>query len=114
MNSVADLVLKALRNAGREGLFAEELAQRLDIDHQVITSTIESMLAEGIVMQEQDVENPRYIVKAQLDEEAGHLSDLNGCPCFHCLRIDRCGIRQPYSPVLCRSIEEWVVSSESD
>ncbi|RDE17471.1 MAG: hypothetical protein C4K49_02655 [Candidatus Thorarchaeota archaeon] len=114
MNGVADLVLRALRDAGRGGLLAEELTQRLDIDYQVIMPTIENMLAEGIVVQEQEVENPRYFMKTQLDDEAGHLSDLNGCPCFHCLRIDRCGVRQPDSPVICRSLEEWVVSSESD
>jgi len=114
MSDVADLVLGALQAAGNEGLFVEELAHRLGIDYQAIITTIQRMVSEGLVMEEQDVENPRYFVKAGEEEGVGQrqLSDLNGCPCFHCLRIDRCGVRQPDSPVVCRSLEEWVISSE--
>jgi predicted transcriptional regulator len=113
MSDVHDLVLSTLQAAGGTGLFVEELAHRLGIDYQIIATTIQHMVSEGLVMQEQDAEKPRYFVKAT-EEEVGQrqLSDLNGCPCFHCLRIERCGVRQPDSPVICRSLEEWMISSE--
>ncbi|RDE13153.1 MAG: hypothetical protein C4K47_06530 [Candidatus Thorarchaeota archaeon] len=114
MSNVFDLVRSALQAAAGSGVFPDELAHRLGIEYQVVLEAIQHMVSEGTAMEEQHAEKPRYFIKATEEEVSqNQLSDLNGCPCFHCLRIERCGVRQPDSPVICRSLEEWVTISES-
>ena len=110
MNDDIDPILNALRDAGVNGLLIGELADRLGIDSQRITKTITTLMSEGRIMQKQELEKERYIIKTPVvdDAEPGALSDMNGCPCFHCLKIGRCGIRQPESPVTCKELEEWL------
>jgi hypothetical protein len=106
----ADQILKALSDAGEKGLLIEELADRLGIDKSTVTTMIETLMSEGLVMQKQELKEERYTMKIPVADEAepAGLSDMDGCPCFHCLKISRCGIRQPDSPVTCREIEDWM------
>ena len=110
MNDDTDQILSALRDAGENGLLIGELADRLGIDSQKITKTITTLMSEGRIMQKQELEKERYMIKTPVvdDAEPSALSDMNGCPCFHCLKIGRCGIRQPESPVTCRELEDWL------
>ena len=110
MNDDTDQILNALRDAGENGLLVGELADRLGIDSQQITKTITTLVSEGQIMQKQELEKERYMIKTTVvdDAESVSLSDMNGCPCFHCLKIGKCGIRQPDSPITCREIEEWL------
>ncbi|MFX1482276.1 MAG: winged helix-turn-helix transcriptional regulator [Promethearchaeota archaeon] len=109
MNDI-DQILNALRKAGETGLLIEELADRLGIDNKSVTTMIETLMSEGLVMQKPELEEERYMIKTPVNDdiELARLSDMNGCPCFHCLKIGRCGVRQPDSPVTCRDIEEWM------
>jgi len=109
MNDDNDQILKALGDAGENGLLIGELADRLGIDAQKIAKIITTLMAEGQIMQKQELEKERYLIKTPgvEDTESSVLSDMNGCPCFHCLKITRCGIRQPDSPVTCRVLEDW-------
>jgi hypothetical protein len=111
MNDV-DPILNALRDAGENGLLIGELADRLGIDNKTITTMIETLMSEGLVMQKQELKEERYTIKTPVadDAESMVLSDMDGCPCFHCLKISRCGVRQPDSPVTCREVEEWMES----
>lgn len=110
MNDDSDQILTALRDAGEKGLLIGELADRLGIDSQKITKTIITLMAEGRIMQKQELEKERFMIKTPVvdDAEPSVLTDMNGCPCFHCLKIGKCGIRQPDSPVTCRELEEWL------
>ena len=110
MNDDTDQILNALRDAGENGLLVGELADRLGIDSQKITKTIMTLMSEGRIMQKQELEKERYLIRTPVDDDAetSGLSDMNGCPCFHCLKIGRCGIRQPESPVTCKELEEWL------
>jgi hypothetical protein len=114
MNDDSDQIFNALSEAGENGLLIGELADRLGIDSQKITKIIITLMAEGRIMQKQELEKERYIIKTPVvdDAESSVLSDMNGCPCFHCLKIARCGIRQPDSPVTCRVLEEWFGTSQ--
>ncbi len=106
----SDQILNALRDAGENGLQIGELADRLGIDNETITTTIETLMSEGLVMQKQELKEERYTIRTAVadDVEPSSLSDMDGCPCFHCLKIGRCGVRQPDSPVTCRELEEWM------
>ena len=109
MNDV-DQILNALRDAGDNGLLIGELADRLGIDNETITTMIETLMSEERVMQKQELEEERYTIKVPVADDAEFtvLSDMDGCPCFHCLKIGRCGVRQPDSPVTCKEIEDWM------
>jgi len=106
----ADQILKALRDAGEKGLLIGELVDRLGIDKSTVTTMIETLMSEGLVMQKQELKEERYAMKLPVADDADPtgLTDMDGCPCFHCLKISRCGVRQPDSPVTCREIEEWM------
>ncbi|MGY5855395.1 MAG: hypothetical protein RTS72_02260 [Candidatus Thorarchaeota archaeon] len=110
MNDDSDQILTALRDAGENGLLIGELTDRLGIDSQKITETINTLMSEGRIMQKQELEKERFMIKTPVvdDAEPSGLSDMNGCPCFHCLKIGKCGIRQPDSPVSCKELEEWL------
>ncbi|NWF97068.1 MAG: hypothetical protein HXY34_13080 [Candidatus Thorarchaeota archaeon] len=111
--SVANSILNELRAVGSKGLLIRELTARLKLDQEQIVMTIKQLISEGMIMQKNDVEGTKYVISEAMTGGVDHgkLSDLNGCPCFHCLKISRCGIRQPDSPLSCRKLEEWVVDS---
>lgn len=115
MNDVVDLVLSTLRAAGDKGLLIDELVTNLKTNAEQIESTIAQLTSEGLVMLKQEQDEKRYTLSSQVgdDIELGSLSDLNGCPCFHCLKIGKCGVRQPDSPIVCRELEDWLLSPDS-
>ncbi|MFW9958852.1 MAG: hypothetical protein ACFFCT_12345 [Candidatus Odinarchaeota archaeon] len=110
MNGVSEQILNELKTADQAGLSVMDLKERLDISLEQIMSALTALMSEGKIMQKQEVENERYITRTALTEESepSCLNDMDGCPCFHCLRITKCGVRQPDSPVLCRELEEWM------
>ena len=110
MNDVVDRILSELKSAKKEGLGINELAEKLGIEIKQITSALTTMMSEGQIMQKQELENDKYLIKPTItdDSEPSGLTDMNGCPCFHCLRISKCGVRQPDTPVGCRELEEWL------
>lgn len=111
---MTDRILNALRAAGDSGLLIEELATGLGLEREIIIEELKWMMSEGLVMQKTELDETRFVVRESDSDEADHssISDLNGCPCFHCLKIVRCGVRQLDSPVLCRELDEWMMSVE--
>lgn len=105
-------IVRTLQAAGETGLRIDELATRLSTQPQEIEATISKLIEEGLVMQKQESDGERYVASGTLVDsgESAGLGDLNGCPCFHCLRISRCGVRQPDSPVQCRELEDWTLT----
>ncbi|MFW9799964.1 MAG: hypothetical protein ACFFD9_05990 [Candidatus Thorarchaeota archaeon] len=116
MNDVTDRILEALRAVGENGLVIDELKTGLGIDSRNLAKSIKRLKSQRLIkVQKQELKEERYVIRAEFSDEAepGSLSDMNGCPCFHCLRISKCGVRQPDSPVSCRSLEEWMLGSEA-
>ena len=109
MNDVTDQILSELKSAKTEGLCIDELAEKLGIDNKQITLALTALMSEGRIMQKQE-QDDKYVLKQTIteDSEPSGLTDMNGCPCFHCLRISKCGIRQPDSPADCSELEEWM------
>ena len=109
MNDAADRILSELKSAKKEGLGIVELTEKLGIDKKQITLALTTLVSEGRIMQKQEHDD-KYILKQTItdDSEPSGLTDMNGCPCFHCLRISKCGIRQPDSPADCNELEEWM------
>lgn len=110
MNDAIDSILSELKIAKQDGLGIDELTEKLGIKKKQITLALTTLMSEGRIMQKQELENDKYMIKPALtdDSEPSGLSDMNGCPCFHCLRISKCGIRQPDSPAECSELEEWM------
>ena len=109
MKDVADQILSELKSATAEGLSIGELTKRLGIEQKQITLALTALMSEGRIMQKQE-QDDKYVLKQTIteDSEPSGLTDMNGCPCFHCLRISKCGIRQPDSPADCAELEEWM------
>jgi hypothetical protein len=114
MNDVVDQVLTALRAAGETGLLITELVDRLGVGSKEVSLAITTLTSEGKIVQK-TAEDDRYMIRTPLsaESESGRLSDMDGCPCYHCLRIGRCGIRQPDSPVTCKEFEDWMASASA-
>ncbi|TFH10067.1 MAG: hypothetical protein E4H14_03225 [Candidatus Thorarchaeota archaeon] len=111
MNDAIDLILSEFKSSKKEGLSIDDLAEILGIDKKQITLALTTLMSEGRIMQKQENED-KYMMKPIItdDSEPSGLTDMNGCPCFHCLRISKCGIRQPDSPADCNELEEWMGS----
>jgi hypothetical protein len=117
MENVADQIMAAIEAAGNRGLLTSVLKNKLNLNSNTLTHTIEQLTSKGFIMQKQEAaEDRRLFISADFisEPETSHLSDLGGCPCFHCLKLSKCGARQPDSPVKCRDLEEWLntVSTE--
>ena len=111
MNDAIDSILSELKSA-KMGLGIDELIEKLGIDKKQITLALTTLVSEGRIMQKQE-QDDKYILKPTITDdsepsELSGLTDMNGCPCFHCLRISKCGIRQPDSPADCNELEEWM------
>ena len=109
MNDASDRIINELKSAKNNGLSIDELIEKLGIDNKQITLALTTLMSEGRIMQTQEHED-KFILKPAItdDGDPTGLSDMNGCPCFHCLRIGKCGIRQPDSPATCKELEEWM------
>jgi len=117
MENVADQIVAAIKAAGNRGLLTSVLKNTLSLNSNTLTKTIKQLTSKGFIMQKQETaEDRRLFISADFisEPETSHLSDLGGCPCFHCLKLSKCGARQPDSPVKCRDLEDWLnnVSSE--
>ena len=115
MNEVSTRIVSALRTAGNKGLLIDDITTSLEVDLATATNAIYELIKEKQVMEKSDANETRYFLQGAMGEEAeqGTLGDLNGCPCFHCLKISRCGVRQPDSPVTCKSVHEWIERTEA-
>ncbi|MHA1638417.1 MAG: hypothetical protein ACTSUO_05925 [Candidatus Thorarchaeota archaeon] len=116
MEDITDQILRALRETKGKGLVIDELSARLNVDDaQTLTTALKQLISEKKIMEKTDANDAKYFIKTALESEVEHgsLGDLNGCPCFHCLKISKCGIRQPESPASCRDLEDWILTSES-
>ena len=115
MKDISDQILNALSETKGKGLVIDELSARLNVDAETLTTTLKQLISEKKIMEKTDANDAKYFVKTALESEVEHgsLGDLNGCPCFHCLKISKCGIRQPDSPASCRELEDWILTSES-
>ncbi|MHA2423746.1 MAG: hypothetical protein ACXAEF_03105 [Candidatus Thorarchaeota archaeon] len=112
MKEESERIVSEISSAGQKGLLIDEIASKLDIDTKKIAKAIKQLLKEKRIK----MEDARYLLQQDSvgdEAEAGTVGDLNGCPCFHCLRISKCGVRQPDSPVKCRDIENWMATSET-
>lgn len=115
MKDISDRILNALSEASSKGLVIDELSANLDVDVETIIIALEKLISEKQILEKTDVNEAKYFLKTALEggAEQGSLGDLNGCPCFHCLKISRCGVRQPDSPVACREMEDWIVIADT-
>ena len=116
MKNLSEQITSALRAAGEKGMLIDELAHSLDIDLETIAKAVKQLITEKQVMEKSEAENKaRFFLGAAVGDETeqGIGGDLMGCPCYHCQKIAKCGIRQPDSPAACRDLENWMSSSES-
>lgn len=112
MKEVVNRIVSAISSAGNDGLHIDEITSLLDIDRKTAADAIEQLLKEKRIK----MEDARYLLQQDAlgdETEQGKVGDLNGCPCFHCGRIARCGIRQPDSPVKCKEMQIWMATSET-
>lgn len=112
MKEVSERIVSLLSSAGRRGLPIDEIASKLDIGTKTIEESIKKLLKENRIK----MEDTRYMLQQDAvgdEAEAGTVGDLNGCPCFHCGKLVRCGIRQPDSPVKCRDMINWMAASDT-
>jgi hypothetical protein len=111
MNELANQIIAALRAVGPKGLLIEELSEQLGVDEDHVAALLDELASEGLILQKQELKNEQPLIRAQIGEDADpkSLSDLHGCPCFHCVKISKCGLRQPDSPATCRDFEEWML-----
>lgn len=111
MEYVADQIVAAIKAAGNRGLLASVLKNELNLNEITLTKTLKELRRKGFIMQTKETaEDRRLFISADFisEPETSHLSDLGGCPCFHCLKLSKCGARQPDSPVKCRDLEDWL------
>ncbi|MHA1970254.1 MAG: hypothetical protein ACTSXE_00220, partial [Candidatus Thorarchaeota archaeon] len=62
MNDAIDSIISELKSANM-GLGIDELTEKLGIDKKQITLALTTLMSEGRIMQKQELENDKYMIK---------------------------------------------------
>jgi len=63
MNDAVDQILSELKSAQSDGLGIDELTEKLGINKKQITLALTTLMSEGRIMQKQELENDKYMIK---------------------------------------------------
>ena len=107
-------LIEAVKSTGKTGILEQDLIQNINFNKNSVFEVVDSLVAEGIFVRvaEENSDHMDYRIFYKdifLFEDS--FSDLNGCPCFHCPYLYKCGARQPHSPYTCPDLTFWIKSN---
>ena len=97
-----------LKEAGKRGLLLSELAKQLEQPATKVLKIVESLETNGQVEKKDEEHNGKSVLRLFWREEDSKWDTLQGCPCFSCTEIDKCGASQSISPWTCEKLNIWI------
>ena len=111
--SLDEKAYEIIKAAGKEGVLQSELWKILGISSREGARIIARLEKRGLIERKKVIHNGRrtYRVFAIVKSAPQIQWDtLNGCPCFTCHDIQRCGSGNPLSPEICEKLTKWLIS----
>ncbi|MHA1594505.1 MAG: MarR family transcriptional regulator [Candidatus Baldrarchaeia archaeon] len=110
--SLDEKAYEIIKAAGKEGILQSELWKKLGISSREGARIVSRLEKRGLIERKRVIHNGRrtYRVFALIKEESQIQWDtLEGCPCFTCHDLYRCGSGNPLSPELCEKMTKWLM-----
>ncbi|MHA1238720.1 MAG: helix-turn-helix transcriptional regulator [Candidatus Odinarchaeia archaeon] len=103
--------LHLIQRSGENGIFQSELWKELGTNSREGSRISIKLEEKGLIKRKKQLKNGRwtyilYPVKSKPIKLTWN--DLDGCPCFTCPDIAKCGIGQHISPITCEAQTAWL------
>ncbi|MDH5815884.1 MAG: hypothetical protein QE164_03720 [Candidatus Nezhaarchaeota archaeon] len=111
-----DLYAKALeiiRSAGPQGILQRDLWKALKVSSREGSRIASALEKRNLIVRERVLQGRFKTFKliAVSNDLKVSLEAMNGCPCFSCTNLLRCGSGQQISPENCEDLTEWLLKS---
>ena len=111
-------IYELIRKQGKKGFLQSKLWKTLGMNSREGSRIALKLEENGLVRREREFSKGRWTYRLYIvenDSSMIHWNDLNGCPCFMCGDLSRCGLQHPISPAFCPLLDGWIVNiSNSD
>lgn len=109
MNDIIERALLIIKQCGSNGILKNELAERLNIDLNILNEVVNDLIKSGAV---REVRNPSRndvkLVAVEREVYEEFLEIIKEVPCFSCPNILSCGEGQEITPVKCYILTKWL------
>jgi len=112
-----DLYAKALeiiRKAGPQGILQRDLWKSLNVSSREGSRIALALEKRGLIIREPVTQEcwKTFRLVAISNDLRVSLETVEGCPCFSCMNLSRCGSGQQISPENCEDLTEWLLKDE--
>ncbi|RLF12844.1 MAG: hypothetical protein DRJ68_00105 [Thermoprotei archaeon] len=112
-----DIYAKALdiiRKAGPDGILQKDLWKILKVSSREGSRIALTLEKRGLIIREpvaQDRWKTFKLVATSSDLKVS-LETVEGCPCFSCMNLSRCGSGQHINPENCEDLTAWLLKDD--
>jgi DNA-binding MarR family transcriptional regulator len=109
--SLEDKAMKIILEIGAQGILQSDLWKHLETTSREGSRLAVRLEKAGLVKRKKELVDGRWTFRlyaASKTAKIGSLNTLEGCPCFTCPDLSRCGNLHSISPVFCISLDRWL------
>lgn len=102
--------LEIIRRAGPQGIWQRDLWKTLKVSSREGSRIALTLEKKGLIIREPVVQGrlKTFRLIAVSNDLKVSLEAIEGCPCFSCMNLSRCGAGQPISPENCEDLTNWL------
>ena len=113
MTSLEDNAMKIILNTGVQGILQSDLWKKLETTSREGSRLAVRLEKKGLINRKKELVDGRWsfrlIARNSSTSKVGSENTLEGCPCFTCVDLAKCGDLQSISPVYCISLDQWLL-----
>lgn len=113
MTALEDNAMKIILNTGVQGILQSDLWKKLETTSREGSRLAVRLEKQGLINRKKELVDGRWsfrlIAKTSSTSKVGSENTLEGCPCFTCGDLARCGDLQSISPVYCIRLDHWLL-----
>lgn len=112
MTSLEDNAMKIIVDTGVQGILQSDLWKKLETTSREGSRLAVRLEKTGLVKRVKELVDGRWtfrlFAKTVSTSKKESVNTLEGCPCFTCGDLARCGNLQSISPVFCAGLDHWL------
>jgi len=113
VTALEDNAMKIILNTGVQGILQSDLWKKLETSSREGSRLAVRLEKKGLINRKKELVDGRWsfrlIAKTSSTSKIGSENILEGCPCFKCGDLARCGDLQSISPVYCIRLDSWLL-----
>jgi hypothetical protein len=110
MTALEDNAMKIILDTGVQGILQSDLWKKLATTSREGSRLAVRLEKSGLINRKKELVDGRWTFRlyAISSTKAKSRNTLEGCPCFTCGDLARCGDLQAISPVYCIRLDHWL------